>query len=220
LTVEVEHRLNGRTLKRNRTYGEEMAAERVMEELLKDLHFYNASGGGVTFSGGEPMLQAEELEILLRLCRQEGLHTAVDTSGYAAREDFDRIMEHTDLFLYDLKIMDPELHLRYTGVDNRLIHTNADHLLSSGARVILRIPVVPQVNTQDEETGRLVAFVRERSSMIEAVHLLPYHRIAAQKYCRMGLEAGVGDLEEPGKEVMNAVQDIFISTGLPVSIGG
>lgn len=219
VTLEVERRLNGRVLKRMQTCGREVEGEMLLKELLRDLPFYEASDGGVTFSGGEPLLQAEELQVLLRSCRQQGLHTAVDTSGYAEKQAFERIMDDTDLFLFDLKVMDPELHRKFTGVDNRMIHANADHLLRSGARVILRIPVIPGVNTSGPEIDRFMAFIERSKYRPAAVHLLPYHRIAQHKYCRLGLPAG-NEFTEPDEGMLEGLKVRFERTGLPVSVGG
>ncbi|TFH23120.1 MAG: radical SAM protein, partial [Bacteroidia bacterium] len=138
VTVDIERKVNGRSVSGKKVYGESMEVEAVLESILKDTHFYEESGGGVTFSGGEPMMQSGGLKRLLEECKGRGLHTTVDTSGYAAQEHFEEIMDVTDLFLYDLKNMSPELHKKYTGVDNQLILSNADYLLKSGANLIFR----------------------------------------------------------------------------------
>jgi pyruvate formate lyase activating enzyme len=219
-TVKTARRLNGKALPGTRTYGEEIGEAELTDLLLRDRHFYEASGGGVTFSGGEPLFQPDALESALRLCREHGLHTAVDTCGHAGKDGFMKILEYTDLFLYDLKLLDPELHRKYTGVQNDLILGNLDDLLQSGARVILRIPVIPGINTTLEEKGRFLSFIGERKSLLEEVHLLPYHRIASGKYKRLGLSSGTEELEEPSAEFMDELKLKFEATGLPVNIGG
>jgi pyruvate formate lyase activating enzyme len=157
---------------------------------------------------------------LLGECRKAGLHTTVDTCGHAAPKDFDRIAEFTDLFLYDLKHMDPELHRKYTGEDNSLILSNADYLLDAGAAVIFRIPVIPGINTSGEETGRMLFFLEQRSNRCREVHLLPYHRIAAQKYARLGMTNHLPDVKQPGEKMMADLKRRFEKTGLKVRVGG
>lgn len=220
VTVEVDRKLDGKSIRVNKTYGERMEVGSLVEILLRDRPFYEESGGGVTFSGGEPLMQADALEELLRVCRDQGLHTAVDTSGFAPREQLERILGTTDLFLYDLKNMDPDLHAKYTGVDNRLILENADFLLESGAEVIFRIPVVPGINTSPEEVDRMVAFIDGRKDRLKEVHLLPYHRIAGNKYLRLRMQQQLQDVKEPDDAFVQQLKERFEQTGLEVLIGG
>ncbi len=220
LTVEVERKLNGKSIFSSKTYGERVELDKVMETVLRDRHFYEESGGGVTFSGGEPLMQYEALKALLSLSRANGLHTSVDTSGFGRRDHFEEIAEFTDLFLYDLKNIDPDLHREHTGVDNKLILSNADFLLDMGARVIFRIPVIPGINTPEDEMQRIFSFVEERKEKLEEVHLLPYHRIAESKYARLKMEKQLGHVEEPDIPFMEGLRKKFETTGLKVSIGG
>jgi pyruvate formate lyase activating enzyme len=220
VTVKVERKLNGRSLMTEKTYGEEMEADALIEVLLRDRHFYEESGGGITFSGGEPLMQINALEQMLKECRKEDLHTVVDTCGCVRKEYLKRIVPHTSLFLYDLKHMDPVLHQEYTGEDNRLILENADLLLEMGAKVIFRIPVVPGVNTGPEETSRMVDFLNERRDKLEEVHLLPYHRIAENKYRRLGMEHRMPDTPDPDAYMMYELVKTFEKTGLVVRTGG
>jgi pyruvate formate lyase activating enzyme len=220
VTVDIKRKVNGRSVAGKKTYGEKMDAYALMESLLRDRHFYEESGGGVTFSGGEPLLQIDGLAELLMLCGQKGLHTTVDTSGFAKREHFEKIMPHTDLFLYDLKNMDPELHKKYTGVDNGLIRGNADYLLENGANVVFRIPVIPGINTSEKEILRMIEFLRERKELMKEVHLLPFHNIAGNKYFRLGMKPQIPDIEEPDREFMEQLKIKFEKTGLEVIIGG
>lgn len=220
VTVDIERKVNGKSVAGKKVYGETMEVEAVLEHILKDAHFYEESGGGVTFSGGEPLMQFEGLKRLLEGCKQSSLHTTVDTSGYAGREQFEEIMDLTDLFLYDLKNMDPELHQKYTGVDNSLILTNADHLLNSGANLIFRIPVIPGINTSLEEVSGMVSFLKERAERMKEIHLLPYHRIAENKYQRLKMKQRLHRVEEPGEALMLQLKETFEQTGLEVIIGG
>ncbi len=197
LIVEIERMLNGKPVSSSKTYGERVAQDMVMETVLRDRHFYEESGGGVTFSGGEPLMQFEALLTLLERSKALGLHTSVDTSGFGRRDHFERIAAYTDLFLYDLKNMNTDLHREHTGVDNKLILSNADFLLDRGAMLIFRIPVIPGINTQEDEMQRLFSFVEERKGKLEEVHLLPYHRIAESKYARLKMKKQLGMLKNP-----------------------
>ncbi|MGW8315207.1 MAG: glycyl-radical enzyme activating protein [Bacteroidales bacterium] len=219
-TVEVERKLNGRSVPAERTYGERAEVEELIEVLLKDRPYFEESGGGVTFSGGEPLMQPEGLFGLLEGSKQHGLHTTLDTSGFAPREVLERIEPYTDLFLYDLKNEDPELHRKYTGVNNALIRRNADFLLQKGASVIFRVPVIPGINSTEKEVDGMVRFLEERKDHLKEVHLLPYHRIADHKYLRMHMKNAMPDVPEPGEDFMQSIRSAFESTGLQVRIGG
>lgn len=220
LTVDIMRKVNGRSVPGKKVYGERMKVDELMQILLKDVHFYEESGGGVTFSGGEPMMQAEGLLQLLKACKTHGIHTTVDTSGYAGREQFERVMPFTDLFLFDLKNMDPALHKKYTGVDNAPILSNASYLVEKDARVIFRIPVIPGINTGQDEVESMVRFLGEGAEKIAEVHLLPYHRIAQNKYRRLDMEQFLADVAEPGEQMMRQLKKEFMKTGLEVFIGG
>ncbi len=219
-TIDIERKVNGKSVAGKKTYGEQIESADLMDTILRDRHFYEESGGGVTFSGGEPLMQLNELDELLKTSKLNGLHTAVDTSGFAKREQFERIVDTTDLFLYDLKHMDPELHKKYTGVDNVLIHANADFLLERGANVIFRIPVIPEVNTSFEEVARMIGFLKERKEHLTEVHLLPYHRIAENKYFRLRMKQPLHKLKEPDQPYMEQLKTEFEKSGLEVIIGG
>jgi pyruvate formate lyase activating enzyme len=219
-TVEIERKVNGKSVKATKTYGETLEIVELMEILLRDRHFYEESGGGITFSGGEPLIQTEALAELLKECQKNGLHTTVDTSGFAPKEQFEKILEATDLFLYDLKNMDPELHREYSGVENSLILSNADFLIESGARIIFRIPVVPGINTSDDEVNRMVSYLEERRENLEEIHLLPYHRIAENKYFRLRMKQQLPEVKEPDTKLLENLKGRFEQTGLEVLVGG
>ena len=220
VSVDIVRKLNGRSVPGKKVYGERMEVDQVVETLIKDLHFYEESNGGVTFSGGEPLMQPEGLVQLLEACKMRGIHTTVDTSGYASWELFEKIMPLTDLFLFDLKNMDPGLHKEYTGMDNSAILANADKLLKAGARLVFRIPVIPGVNTTDSEVAGMVSFLKERAEKMTEVHLLPYHRIAENKYRNLKMEQDLADVAEPDERMMRHLKEKFEHTGLKVIIGG
>ncbi|MEN8228562.1 MAG: glycyl-radical enzyme activating protein [Bacteroidota bacterium] len=220
ITVDFERKVNGKTVPGKKTYGEKIEVDALMEVLLRDHHFYEESGGGVTFSGGEPMMQIDGLTQLLESCRRSGIHTTVDTSGFAKREHFDKILSLTDLFLYDLKNMDSELHKKYTGANNGLIRSNADFLLENSANVVFRIPVIPGVNTTGKEVNRMIGFLKERHELMKEVHLLPYHRIAENKYFRLRMQQQFPDVREPDQAFIEQLKMRFEESGLEVVIGG
>ena len=166
--------------------GEEYTADDVIRVAKKDIRFYESSGGGVTFSGGECMLRIDFLEEILIACKDAGIHTAVDTAGHIPFEYFERIIPYTDLFLYDIKTIDSEKHKKYTGVGNELILENLERLIRSGARVWVRIPIIPTVNDSMEE----MRAIRERLIKYgypEKVELLPYHAMGTHKYSALGM---------------------------------
>ena len=218
--IEIERKVNGKSIKGKKFYGERLEVGALMESLLRDRHFYEESGGGVTFSGGEPLMQIDGLSNLLEASGENGIHTTVDTSGFAQREHFERILDHTKLFLFDLKNMDPELHLKYTGVDNGLILSNADYLLENRAQVVFRIPVIPGINTTEDELTRMIGYLEERQEHLKELHLLPYHRIAENKYFKMRMKNQLPDVKEPDQTFMEKLKRRFERTGLEVIIGG
>jgi pyruvate formate lyase activating enzyme len=160
--------------------GKETTVIEVMKELEKDVSFYDQSDGGVTFSGGEPLMQPLFLNDLAEACRDIGMHTVLDTCGYAKPESLQGICRYIDLFLYDLKMVDDEKHVRFTGVSNRLILENLRKLLRSGKNVIVRYPLIPRVNDSDEDISKLAAFV-STLKRVKEVHVLPYHQNWATK---------------------------------------
>ena len=220
ITVDIERKVNGRTVPAKKSYGEKLDVDALMDIILKDLHFYQESGGGVTFSGGEPLMQPNVLLKLLKACRKHGVHTTIDTSGFAKREVLEKMVPLTDLFLFDLKNMDPVLHKKYTGVDNRVILLNADYLLKEGANLIFRIPVIPGINTIPEEVDGMVRFIEERKENLTELHLLPYHRIAENKYFRLRMKQNLPDVVEPDDRMMADLKQRFESIGLEILIGG
>ena len=162
-----------------------MNVKEIIEEILRDRAFYEASSGGVTFSGGECMLQIDLLEAILKECKANGIHTAVDTAGNIPYEFFERILPYTDLFLYDIKAFDPEVHKQYTGVENERILENLRKLLSIGAPIWIRIPIIPTVNASVEEMQKIKAFL-DTHGRPEKIELLPYHAMGEGKCIALG----------------------------------
>jgi len=187
-------------------YGKEMSVDEVMEEILRDRAFYESSGGGVTFSGGECMLQIDFLEEILKKCKENGIHTAVDTAGHVPYEYFERILPYTNLFLYDVKCFDSDTHKKYTGVGNERILENLGRLLQSGAHVWIRIPTIPTVNADEDEMSKIKAFL-DANGVPEKVELLPYHTMGEGKCLALGKE--LTTFPTPDADTMQKLRAIF-----------
>jgi pyruvate formate lyase activating enzyme len=199
--------------------GKSMTLSEVLEEIKKDIPFYDESGGGVTFSGGEPLSQPFFLLEMLKACGELDLHRTVDTSGYADSELLLKIAEQTDLFLYDLKHMDPLKHRFYTGVSNEKILFNLELLAQHGAQMAIRIPVVPGMNDDKENIERMGAFLG-RLPGIPHVHILPYHSAAKGKYRSLRADFPLADVQPPTALQMEAIAERLKKNGLQVALGG
>jgi len=196
-----------------RTVGE------VLAEVLRDRVFYDRSGGGVTVSGGEPLQQVEFTAALLRACKREGLHTAMETSGFQEWGVLERTLTDLDLLLYDLKAMDPEKHLRFTGASNDRILENLRCAVSRGVATIIRVPVISGLNDDDENfqtMGRFLAGI----GPIQRVDLLPYHRFGEATYGRLGREYTLPTIPLVSDETLEELSGILRGHGLKVQIGG
>ncbi len=167
--------------------GREVTVETVMVEVRKDIPFYKKSGGGLTLTGGEPMLQPDFSLELLKAAKAEGIHTCLETCGWASQRLFRQVLPLVDLFLFDIKATDPEAHRRLTGADNGLILSNLDLLSQSGAAILLRCPLVPGVNASAEHLAGIAALDKKYPNL-QGIDLLPYHNIGNVKYERYGLQ--------------------------------
>lgn len=187
--------------------GKNYTVDEILSEVLKDKTFYEASGGGVTFSGGECMLQIDFLEAILKACKRNGIHTAVDTAGHVPFTHFEQILPYTDLFLYDVKCYDSLTHKKYVGVGNELILENLKKLLERKAEVWIRIPVIPTVNDTEEEMKKIRAFL-DSCPAPRRIELLPYHAMGEHKY--KALHRHAQTFPTPSKETMEALNKLFI----------
>jgi pyruvate formate lyase activating enzyme len=215
-------------IQRKRILGEEMTVNRVLREIEKETIFYDESGGGVTFSGGEPLMQPRFLAALARGCRELGIHTALDTCGHAPTALFDEIRADVDVFLYDLKLIDSGLHRKYTGVDNELILENLNRLDEWGEEVIIRFPVIPGITDTPENLRQMGAHLKTLRNR-PRIDLLPYHRMARGKYERLDMAyrmvsfesgAGAGSRGVSDRPGLVAVRSQLESLGFQVSMGG
>ena len=191
----------------------------LKRSIERDIPFFDQSGGGVTFSGGEPLYQPDFLLAMLKACGQLEIHRVVDTSGYAAEEILLRVLPLTDLFLYDLKLMDPAAHKINTGVDNAKILSNLRRLSERGADIVIRIPLIPGVNDTDAniaQTGEFIAGLPGK----HPVNLLPYHGAAVGKYAKLGISYGSERIGPLGKNRIADIARNLSDFGLQVSVGG
>lgn len=200
--------------------GERMTVDQVMTEIEKDVPFYDESGGGVTLSGGEPLLQPDFSEGLLVACQDRTIHTAVDTCGQVDSDVLSRISRHVDLFLYDLKVLDDEKHLKCTGVSNKLILQNLRNLVGSRQRIIVRFPLVPGVNDDEKDILELGEFVSSLDNVSE-LNILPYHKGGTEKSKRLrGSTSPFFSDDSPTAEALSEVQNRLKGFGLKIQIGG
>lgn len=197
--------------------GKSMNTAEVMAAVLRDIPFYDESGGGVTFSGGEPLNQVDFLRELLSACHARGIHTALDTCGFAPWETLDSVRRDVDLFLYDLKLMDSGDHLLFTGVDNRIILENLQKLASAGHKLRIRVPLIPEITAVKENLEQMAAFVRDLPGR-PPVDLLPYHAAAEQKYIRLGRAYQLADARALAADQIEAAASLMRSFGLDVTV--
>ena len=200
--------------------GRSMTVNQIMNEIRKERVFFDQSGGGVTFSGGEPLLHSEFLIPLLDECGKQGIHRAVDTAGLVNSEILIEAARRTDLFLFDLKMMDSEMHRKWTGVANEKILKNLKLLAESGAKIIIRIPLIGGVNDDFENIKATAQFIADLPGEKREINLLPYHKIAQTKYGKLGRPGDFQLLNEPDKKTQLNAISIFREYGLTASIGG
>jgi pyruvate formate lyase activating enzyme len=219
--------------------GREVSVAEVLAEIERDAVFYDQSGGGVTFSGGEPLVQAEFLAALLRACKAREIHTALDTTCYAPWAVVEAIAHRVDLFLCDLKHMDPAAHARFSGVSNELILENIERLARRGIEIVIRMPIISGVNDDDENVMRSAQFAASLDS-VRRIDILPYNRAAEGKRSRLvcsadqweirgpseeRLESGTPgeerlEFETPSEERLRAIAGTLETFGLAVKMGG
>jgi len=195
--------------------GRAMSVEDVMGIVERDRPFFEESGGGITLSGGEPLLQPYFAAALLKAARAAGIHTALDTCGHASWRSLDRLRKDVDLFLYDVKLMDEARHRLFTGAPNHRILENLRALARHGHRIVLRVPVVPGINDDDENLDAVRRFAATLPSLA-GLDLLPYHRVGVDKYARVGRTYPLPDTLPPPRERLAEVAQTLAAAGLPV----
>lgn len=202
--------------------GHEYTVKELVKELMKDQIFYEDSGGGVTFSGGEAMTM--DMEYLLAVAKElksQDVTLTIDTCGYVPYEKFQAILPYVDTFLYDVKVMDSKLHKRYMGVDNELILENLIRLAKDGARLYIRIPVIKEVNGNEKNMKETIAFLKEHDIHPPQINLLPYHDTGSGKYSKLDMEYKGTDLHAPERAEMEKFVRLFQEAGFQnTKIGG
>jgi len=199
--------------------GLEMRAEEVMAEVRKDIIFYDESAGGVTFSGGEPLFQPDFLQLLLYESKKEDMHTAVDTCGYVSRKDLEKIVPLTDLFLFDLKLMDDQEHKKYTGVPFQSIKENLIFLSKQNCAINIRIPIIPDITDTTINLQQIKQFIASCEN-ITKVSLLPLNHLGDKKYDDLGRKNTLKNTLPPSDERMEEIQQQFQVSGFETEIGG
>lgn len=202
--------------------GMEYDIQTIVNEVMKDELFYEESGGGVTLSGGEVMtMDMDFIEKLVKQLYKKGVSITIDTCGFAPYENYQRILPYVNTFLYDIKVMNPEIHKEYVGVDNILILENLKKLSADGARIYIRIPTINEVNGTKESMSEVIDFLLEYHIHVAQVNLLPYHKIGAGKYDKMGKVYQGFDLTAPSNEELETYQKMFQIRGFHnTKIGG
>lgn len=203
-----------------KTIGRDVTVAEVMDEVRKDASHYRRSGGGLTLSGGESLLQMDFASDLLLAAHMEGYNTALESTGFA---DFDKIQDkilpHLDLFLMDIKHMNSAKHKLFVGQSNEKVLENARKIAESGQKLIIRVPVIPTFNATPEEIMEIARFAKSLPG-VEQLHLLPYHKFGTDKYAGLGRDYLLEGIEVPENEYMQELLEVAKTTGLHVQIGG
>jgi len=199
--------------------GKKYSPKQLINELEKDSLFFDESGGGVTFSGGEPMSQIDFLDEALTECKRMEFHTVVDTSAHVSTSSFEKIKDKVNLFLFDLKHMDSSKHKEYIGVGNELILDNLKYLLKAGKKIIIRYPMIPKINDSIDNISSMIGFLRMYAPQVE-INILPYHRIGKDKYKRFNIENKMPDIPSLSSKDCEWVKELFESAGFRTKIGG
>ncbi|MCR5388062.1 MAG: glycyl-radical enzyme activating protein [Lachnospiraceae bacterium] len=200
------------------SYGEEMTSEQAFDKVKRDKMFYETSGGGVTVSGGEPLTHPDFVKELFELCKNDGINTCVETCGCVPQSAFEKVLELTDIFYFDLKIMDPGTHSEYTGLGNENILENAGFLARSGADILFRQPVIPGVNDTESNIKSTAEFIKSLGRDDIAIQLMPYHRMGTAKYAALDKEYELSEIAVMSAEEINAVKSLYESFGVSCTI--
>lgn len=198
--------------------GERKSVSEIMEIVMKDYPYYQTSGGGVTFSGGEATSQEDFLFELAKSCKTHNISTCIETCGYAHWSVYEKLLPYIDYFLYDLKVMDEATHVKFTGASNKMILDNFCRLIRSKANVTVRIPIIPGFNNTDKNICSTISFLLKYASGCH-IGLLPYHRLGASKYEKLNMNYGLDELAPPSDEEMCQLKQTFESYGFYVTIG-
>lgn len=203
----------------SKTVGKDTTVGEIIEEVLKDRIYYRRSGGGLTLSGGECLLQANFSQALLAAAKENGINTAIETAGNVHFEDAEKILPYLDIMLMDIKHINSDKHKEFTGSSNERILENAVKFSKTVKKLIVRVPVVPGFNDTDEEIMQIADFASKLEN-VDELHLLPYHRLGADKYDRLGRKYTLSEILPPSDEKMEHLKEVVLKTGLKCQIGG
>ena len=204
---------------KDKTVGRDVSVGEVMTEVLKDMPYYRRSGGGVTLSGGESLLQPEFATALLKTCHRHGINTAIETTGFAKFEVIEKYLPHLDYILMDIKHIDSAKHKAFTGQPNEMILENAKKIAESGANLTIRVPVIPGFNNTKEEISAIANFAKGLKG-VKKLHLLPYHRLGEDKYKGLGREYLLAGISPNSDELMDELLETAKKSALDCQIGG
>lgn len=200
--------------------GRDITVGAVMDEVMQDRFYYRRSGGGLTLSGGESLMQPDFASALMQAAHERGINTAMESTGLAPFQVIEeKILPHLDLYLMDIKHIDRDKHKFFTGVSNELILENARKIAASGQNLVIRVPVVPGFNATEVEILEIARFAASLPG-VERLHLLPYHRLGMDKYAGLGRDYSLAGIQPPSNELMQKLMDAAGVTGLRVRIGG
>jgi pyruvate formate lyase activating enzyme len=221
VSVIRKDRVGDKEFSKSEEVGKYYSTQDILEMLDKERVFINQSKGGVTFSGGEPMIQFDFLLEALKACKANGYHTAVDTSGYSSAENYKAILPFTDLFLFDIKHLEESRHIELTGVSNTGILSNYRFLLENSNQIMVRVPVIPGFNDDPDHMAQLEHFISAtKTDSLKKINLLPFHKIGSSKYKRFNIPNRMEGVEPPSKIKMNELKALFSETGIKVKVGG
>lgn len=209
--------IDGVSIENEINIGKYYSVDEVIKEINKDAIFFEESGGGVTFSGGEPFLHIDFLKPILAYCNENNIHTAMDTCGYVSKEKLLSVMDNIDLFLYDIKFIDDEKHIKYTGVSNKIILENFKILAENSKNIIVRLPLIPGINSNIKDLNLLADFLKTFNN-IKKIDILPYHNISNAKYKRLNIAYEMPDVKEFLSEKLDEIKNYLIEKGFNVNI--
>lgn len=204
---------------KTKVVGKDVTVGEVMDEIVKDLPYYIRSGGGVTLSGGESLLQPDFAVGILQACNDLGIHTAMESTGFAPFETIERYLEYLDLYLMDIKHINPEKHKEFIGKTNERVLENARKIAKKANKLIIRVPVIPTFNDTEEEIREIAEFTKSLET-VQELHLLPYHPYGSDKYKALGREYTMSHIVPPNDEKMQSLLNVVNSVGLKGQIGG
>jgi len=203
-----------------KVFGEKMSATEVFEQVKRDEEFYRNSGGGVTVSGGEPLSQPDFVAALFNLCREQGIDTCIDTSGYASIKALEKVLPYTSLVLFDVKLTDPVAHRKWTGRSNETIIRNLGLVVKKGVPVVIRVPLIAGINDSDEELRNIARLAAGSLKKPSKVELLPYHRFGMGKYQMLDRKYQLEELTTQTDAQIQRARQIFESFGLECEVVG